>query len=414
MKILFISNLYPPNAVGGYERLCHDVATGFVSRGHEVKVLTSDFGDKVAEYPGQIIHRALRLLANPGNIYAPFSATATEREALNSANIAALREVLERERPDVVFAWNLFFLDASFLGALSQSGARVVFMLTDNWLAAALNGEFVGKFFAEHVFGNKPFAVKPPGWTRLLARPPRPANSLPHGAIFGAEFMRRYYAAAGIGSASSKVIHNGVRIDAAPDEAFVDRTRLCDPAVARLLFVGRVVELKGVHTAIDALALLGRDKKLPPLRLTILGDAQDEAYVARLRSAIAAAGIADRIAFAPPVKEDELFGLFQRHDIYVFPSLYEPFALTLIQALAAGIPTIASDAGGNVEIVRHSRTGLLFRKGDPQSLALGIKTLLGDGYLRRRLAANARRVASEFTTERMLGEMESYLLGYKG
>ena len=63
MRVLFVSNLYPPNVVGGYERLCFEVASAFAARGHEVAVLTSGHGGGVAEYPGQTIRQALRLLA---------------------------------------------------------------------------------------------------------------------------------------------------------------------------------------------------------------------------------------------------------------------------------------------------------------------------------------------------------------
>ena len=82
--------------------------------------------------------------------------------------------------------------------------------------------------------------------------------------------------------------------------------------------------------------------------------------------------------FGPPYP-DSLPELFEEHDIYVFPSLYEPFSLTLIHALACGIPTAASRVGGNVEIVRDGVSGVLFKKGDPAdwpvrcSVSLGIR-----------------------------------------
>ena len=113
--------------------------------------------------------------------------------------------------------------------------------------------------------------------------------------------------------------------------------------------------------------------------------------------------------FADAVGEDDLFSLFQEHDIYIFPSLYEPFSLTLIHALAAGIPTVASDAGGNVEIVLHGRTGVLFPKGDPAALSRAVEALLRDGKLRQSVSAAARRAARKFTFVRMVEEMERYL-----
>ena len=55
MRILVLSNLYPPNVVGGYERLCFEVTAGLAAMGHEMVVLTSRYGGKVADYPGQVV-----------------------------------------------------------------------------------------------------------------------------------------------------------------------------------------------------------------------------------------------------------------------------------------------------------------------------------------------------------------------
>ena len=149
----------------------------------------------------------------------------------------------------------------------------------------------------------------------------------------------------------------------------------------RLLFAGRLVDLKGAHTAVAALPMLGHE-----VRLSIVGDRQDLAYVERLDDEIARLGVADRIDFAEPVAAAALPALFAAHDIYLFPSFYEPFSLTLIHALANGIPTIASDAGGNLEIVRDRDTGMLFRKGDAAALARIVTELVQKSALRARIA----------------------------
>lgn len=407
MKILFISNLYPPNVVGGYERLCHEVATAFVAMGHEVVVLTSSYGGREADYPGQMIHRTLRLLANEENIYAPFSASSDERAAINAGNVKVLRNTIAAERPDTIFAWNLFFFDRSLLSALDDAGRPVVFMLTDNWLIAALNGGFISEFFRRHVFGDEPFTVvRTSLLDRLLRR--RAAAQLPmkQTAIFGAEFMRTLYRAAGFSFSHETVIHNGVRLPCRSASAVADRATLRDPDELRLLFAGRIVDVKGVHTILEALPLLGKaGGALPPVRLTIVGDAQDSTYRARLDGLLTGIGDRVRVDFAAPVAEDALFELFQQHDIYLFPSLYEPFSLTLIHALAAGIPTIASDIGGNVEIVADSKTGLLFRKGDAADLARTITALAGSPDLRATVSRQGRAAAQTLTFERMVSAM---------
>jgi glycosyltransferase involved in cell wall biosynthesis len=413
MRILFVSNLYPPNVVGGYERLCHEVASAMVERGHEVTVLTSSYGGRSCDYPGQTIFRSLELLADSASIYQPFAGDAATREAVNGRNVAAVRRVVEASAPDVIFAWNLFFLDRSVLTELTGTGRRVVVMLTDNWLLAALDAPLVSQFFQDHVFGGLTF---PPahlrGWRRLLgrwSRPSTPRFSLPCDAVFGARFMRDFYEAGGVAFRGSRVIHNGVRLQDFPTVRFADRSRTQDERELRLLFAGRVVDLKGVHTAIEALAHLPVESGRPRATLTIVGDRQDRAYDARLQELIGRLGCSDRVTFLPPVSEGELFDLFQGFDAYLFPSLYEPFSLTLIHALAAGIPTVAAMAGGNGEIVSHGRSGLLFRKGDPLDLARAVTRLRDRPRLRQRLSLGARRVARHFTFDRMADGMERYL-----
>lgn len=433
MRILFVSNLYPPNVVGGYERLCFSVASAFAARGHAVSVLTSGHGGGRADFPGQSIRQDLTLLAG-ASIYLPYEGDAASRDAINRGNVAALRRTIDALSPELVFAWNLFFLDRSFLDALGTCGVPVAVMLTDNWLANMIRPELVAGFFRDHVFGSEPFPRPPPPAPalpprgiarRLLDRlrpPPAPAAPAPTPAalppvrfpmiaIYGSRFMRDFYREAGLAFEVDRVVHNGVHQEIASDAVFADRSATVAPGTLRLLFAGRLVDLKGADTAVAALAHLPPDIAGMEVRLTLLGDDQDAAYVASLREAIAASGASARITMAPTVAPDALFDLFQRHDVYLFPSLYEPFSLTLIHALACGIPTIASDAGGNPEIVVDGVSGLVVPKADAAALARAITRLAGDGALRARLAEGGWESARGFTFERMIAGMEDALAG---
>ena len=177
MRILVLSNLYPPNVIGGYERLCFEVTSGLAEAGHEMMVLTSRYGGKVASYPGQHVLRELDLLTG-ADIYTPFAGTEQDRAAINRQNLATLTRVLAEQKPDVVFAWNLFFLDVSLLHALEQSGMRTVVMLTDNWLLVMRNPIFVSDYFQNVVHGDQdmPFpngqalSELRPVWKRVLKR----------------------------------------------------------------------------------------------------------------------------------------------------------------------------------------------------------------------------------------------------
>ncbi|MFH5926976.1 glycosyltransferase family 4 protein [Roseomonas xinghualingensis] len=418
MRILFLSNLYPPNVVGGYERLCHEVATEMASRGHEVTILTSSHGEKVAKYPGQRVLRRLELLTGR-EIYVPFPGTPEQRQAVNAHNLAILHETLNEVRPDVVFAWNLFFLDASILVELEASPYRTVVMLTDNWLLVMRNPQFVANFFQEKVHGSSRFIPPPPPptWRVLAGRAKRTLQQLAGitpprriQAIFGSNFVRDFYAAGGIWFRSHRIIHNGVRQPLRTGVPAPDRTKTTRLGELRLLFAGRLVDLKGADTAVVALPLLNpAELGFKKITLTIVGDGQDLTYLDRFRAMLAASPRAADITLERVVPEAELPSLFDRHDIYLFPSLYEPFSLTLIHALACGIPTIASDIGGNLEIIEDGQSGLLFQKGNPTSLAEAVTRLARDPMLRQRLALGGQRTSLRFTFERMTEEMEQFL-----
>jgi glycosyltransferase involved in cell wall biosynthesis len=171
------------------------------------------------------------------------------------------------------------------------------------------------------------------------------------------------------------------------------------------------VDIKGVHTVIEALPRVAREMPGLDIKLTILGDTTDTGYLDRLKVMIAAARLEGAVSFLPAVPESDLFQCFQEHDIYLFPSLYEPFSLTLIHALAAGIPTVSSDAGGNVDIVRDGENGLLVPADDVRQLADAVGRLLRDAALRGRLGARARDTALGYTFEGMIEKLERYLQG---
>lgn len=413
MRILFLSNLYPPNVVGGYEQLCFEMAGALAARGHQIAVLTSDYGGRIAAYPDQQIRRQWKLLVGKSAIYEPFGGSAGEKQAIVAHNVACLEQQVKDFAPDVLFVWNLFFLDASLLQAIRRQGLPTVFLLTDNWMIAFLNSGFWNRYFAEEVLcGGRT-------WLQRLrfraasffSRRREGRFRLAGNAIFASRFMQELYRKAGFGFSDSTVIYHG--ISDAPATPWIARDRFCVQGELRLLFAGRVVEIKGVHTAIDALPRIAAQLPGCRIRLTIVGDGSDAPYLQRLQARIRQLGIEGCVRFEAAVTESALPALFAAHDIYLFPSLYEPFSLTLIHALRSGIPTVASDAGGNVEIVFDGETGKVFRRGDARSLADQVLHLVRDDSLRATVAEGGRRVAADYTFSRMVGQVERCLEGRK-
>jgi glycogen synthase len=410
MRILFLSNLYPPNVLGGYERLCFEVASGLSSRGHQVRVLTSDYGGRVEDYPGQTVERTLRIFAADGDIYQPFNCTPEQRTAINTHNIEALEGVIEQFEPHVIFVWNLYFFDLPLLDAIKQIKRPVAYLLTDNWLIFFLNAPFIRDYFVRRVFGKRStremLSLISKRW---LMNWTKPDFQFRGHAIFASRFMRDLYAEANFGFDSKTVIYHGINLSSHPENMFISRIQPIQRGEIRLLIAGRIVELKGVHLAIEALPSIIYGLPDVNVRLTVQGDDRDRPYMERLQIRITELGLEKTVQFAKPVAENELFNLFQNHDIYLFPSLYEPFSLTLIHALGAGIPTVASKIGGNPEIMVHMQTGLLFPGSDVQKLAEAVIKLSTDGLLRQSISERARIIARQYTFEKMLSEVDQLL-----
>lgn len=409
MRVLFVSNLYPPNAIGGYERLCFQVAEAFAARGHEVFVLTSRWGGKVEDYPGQTVHRTLDLLTDERNIYAPFPGSDSDRARIDAANAERAKETVASVQPDVVFAWNLYFFGATLLDALAAGGPRLVFFLTDNWLVSFLQPAFLAPFFARTLGHTGRLGRAGTHARALVDRLRRPEQPAGGDAVFPSRFMRAMYREACVTFRGTAVIPHGVVLPAHADADFADRSRPACPGALRLLFAGRVVEIKGVHTIIEALPQVVAALPDRSVEVTILGDMQDALYLDRLRALAREVGLDANVRFLPAVPEEELFRSFQEHDVYLFTSLYEPFSLTLIHAFAAGIPTVCSDAGGNVDIAHDGENALLYAARDAAGLARAIVRLANDPTLRARIGAAARRTADSYSFPGMLDRLECYL-----
>ena len=131
--------------------------------------------------------------------------------------------------------------------------------------------------------------------------------------------------------------------------------------------------------------------------------------LAELEALAARLGVAATCRFEPATSQvaERLRGF----DIFVLPSLSEALSNSLMEAMACGCCAVASDVGGNPELVRHGETGLLFRAGDAAELAARLGLALRDGQLRRKLAeSGARFIRESFSVETAVRRMEAIYL----
>jgi glycogen(starch) synthase len=164
------------------------------------------------------------------------------------------------------------------------------------------------------------------------------------------------------------------------------RAQFAAPDQQLVLLVGRLVYEKGFQIALEAMP--GLVQRLPETRFVVAGSGTHEP---ELRRQAADLGLMRHGTFLGWIGDDVLHSLYRIADVCVVPSIYEPFGLVALEAMASGCPCIVADTGGLREVVPHGEVGLRFRAGDPDSLATVTERVLADEALGRRLVSEAHQ-----------------------
>ncbi len=169
------------------------------------------------------------------------------------------------------------------------------------------------------------------------------------------------------------------------------RIGYANPDQPIVYYVGRMVPQKGLQIIVEAAPHVLRE--WPGVKFVLAGGGSG--YVSELSAKARELGVTDNIIFTGRVPDEVRDGLFMVADAAVFPSIYEPFGIVALEAMAAGTPVIVSDVGGLSEVVDHNETGIKVYPDDPQSLAWGILHTLKNPEWSEARARNAERVVRE-------------------
>jgi phosphatidylinositol alpha-mannosyltransferase len=200
------------------------------------------------------------------------------------------------------------------------------------------------------------------------------------------------------------IVPNGVDV-----QRFASASPVVLPAGRHLLFVGRLEERKGFPVAVQAFADLAR--LYPDVRLLVIGDGSERDAVERLP-----ADARSRVEMLGRVDDDRLASYLKAADLYIGPATGgESFGIVLAEAMAAGLPIVASDIDGYRDVARDGREALLVPPGDPAALVAGVRSLLDDPALAESLGRSGGQRAHEFdwdvVTRRVLDVYGEVLAG---
>ncbi|RLF47757.1 MAG: glycosyltransferase family 1 protein [Thermoplasmata archaeon] len=159
-----------------------------------------------------------------------------------------------------------------------------------------------------------------------------------------------------------------------------------------ILYVGRLSHRKGLHVLI--LAMKRVVKKIPDARLLVVGEGHTKEFAKLLVKAL---GLEKNVKLLGLVRLQQLLLLYKMSNVFVLPSIYgESFGIVLLEAMASGVPVVATDVGGINEVITPNYTGLLVEPGNSKELANAILKVLNDSSLSKKLAKNARKEAMKY------------------
>ncbi len=206
----------------------------------------------------------------------------------------------------------------------------------------------------------------------------------------------------GVDASRVSVIYNGI---AEPPASDAQHSYPSIPQGKLVVFAGRLVPWKGIGELIAQFGRISPERH--NLWLLIAGSGPQEPH---LKKAAHASGVGARIIFLGAIPRQDLFAILKRSWAFVLYSRYEGFSHTLLDAMLAGVPVIASAIGGNPELIEEGKNGLLVSADDPHTLSSAFERLLNEPALAKELGKAARTTALGFSRERMISKTHKTLV----
>ncbi|MEM9770390.1 MAG: glycosyltransferase family 4 protein [Cyanobacteria bacterium P01_D01_bin.73] len=366
-RILVISNLYPPQELGGYGRSIADFAAGLGRNGHTIQVLTSD-----STYLGEIskpepsVDRGLQLFGTYDGGTTAFEDQQQILDVLRH-NHQLLSQAIATFQPDLCLVGNIAFLGSMIFQPLLERNIPIIHHLG---------------------FASPPYSL-----------PEYPKHPLYHLAM-ASDYVRDCLVAQQFPVQDSITVYPSALVREFYQPTLPTRDRL------RIGYAGLVIMSKGVHILLEALHQLQRQGI--DFECAIAGDAIHADYKEELDRYIQAADLGDRVTFVGLLNRQELIQFHRCHNVLVFPSIMEEaFGITQVEAMAAGLTLITSAIGGAKEVVENGISGLTVAPNNSASLVQALTYLVQNPTQWEAIAQQGQKRALEkFDIRRSVAQLE--------
>lgn len=362
MRVAMLTWEFPPRVVGGLAMHVYDLSTSLAKSGVKVEVITCNSQETREEevMDGVRVNRV-----NPYDV--PSQDIVSWAVQLNVSMLERAVQLVNREGPfDVIHAHDWL---VAYAGRALKHAYQLPLIATIHATEAGRNNGLHNE--VQNNISNIEWWLTFEAWKVICC------------SRYMVDEVKRVF-----GLPSDKVINipNGVHPsrfrNRKPTPDF--RNRFALPYEKIIFYVGRLVQEKGVQVLIDsAYKVLSN---VPDAKFVIAGTGPFEGF---LRQKARDLGLGHKMLFTGYLNDEDRDNLYLVADVAVFPSLYEPFGIVALEAMAAGTPVVVSDSGGLTEIIENNVDGLYAITGSANSLAERILEILNNQLLAHRLAENA-------------------------
>jgi glycosyltransferase involved in cell wall biosynthesis len=355
MKLVILVNLFPPTWLAGTEIATYYMAEHLAQRGHEVHVITSlDEGLPEESYEkGFYIHRLPRTKIRFAGAFIFW---------------ADIVRTIRKVSPDIVHAQSL--------------GIGVPALLSKKILK-----------FPYAVWGQGSDVYLPDWFTKLTSKTIiKNADS----AIALTEDMKRAMQA--MYDRDIAIVPNGIDLKEYTSERPMQNV---GGPIKRILFVGRLHPVKGVQYLLQAMQMV--HEEVPGAKLILVGDGEERESLEKLTDSL---GIRECVEFVGGVPHEKIPDYMHHADVFVLPSLSESFGIVNLEAMACGLPIVATRVGGIPDIIEDGANGYLVDTKNQEQIAEVLLKLLQDEQLRKDMSDNNRERVRRYRWDTVTATLE--------